>query len=78
MQDFALTTVLATDGEKLLLCIYQKGVYMSVEAFEEWEKMLAHRASVLAAEAARLAGVSTFTQEDLDEQVETLLNGYKV
>ena len=28
------------------------GVYMSIEAYEEREKMLAHRASILAAEAA--------------------------
>ncbi len=54
------------------------GVYMSIEAYEKREKMLEHRASILAAEAARLAGVSTFTQEDLDEQVKALLNGYKV
>ena len=32
------------------------GVYMSIEAYEEREKMLAHRAGILAAEAARLAG----------------------
>ena len=37
--------------------------------------MLAHRASILAAEAARLAGVPTVTQEALDAEVETLLNG---
>lgn len=36
---------------------------------------LAHRASILAAEAARLAGAPTFTQEDLDAKVEALLNG---
>ena len=29
---------------------------MSIEAYEEREKMLAHRVSILAAEAARLAG----------------------
>ena len=54
------------------------GVYMSIEAYEEREKMLSHRASILAAEAERLAGAPTFTQEDLDNQVEALLNGYKV
>ena len=53
-------------------------VYMSIDSYEEREKMLVHRASVLAAEAARLAGVPTLTQEDLDEQVKALLNGYKV
>lgn len=54
------------------------GFYMSFEAYEEREKMLAHRASILVAEAARLAGVPTLTQEELDDQVEALLNGYKV
>ena len=51
------------------------GVYMSIEAYEEREKMLAHRASILAAEAARLAGAPSSTQEDLDAKVEALLNG---
>lgn len=54
------------------------GVYMSIEAYEEREKMLAHRATILAAEAARLAGAPTYTQEELDTKVEELLNGYKV
>ena len=53
------------------------GVYMSIEAYEEREKMLAHRASILAAEAARLAGAPAYTQKELDEKVEELLNAYK-
>ena len=48
---------------------------MSIEAYEEREKMLAHRASILAAEAARLAGAPAVTQEALDAEVEALLNG---
>lgn len=51
------------------------GVYMSIEAYEEREKMLAHRASVLAAEAARLAGAPVYTQDQLDADVEELLHG---
>jgi len=51
------------------------GVYMSIEAYEEREKMLNHRASILAAEAARLAGAPVFTQEHLDAKVEALLDG---
>ena len=51
------------------------GVYMSIEAYEEREKMLAHRAGILVAEAARLAGAPVFSQEDLDARVEALLNG---
>lgn len=49
------------------------GVYMSVEMYEEREKMLAHRASILAAEATRLAGAPTISQEELDARVEKLL-----
>lgn len=53
------------------------GVYMSIEAYEEREKMLAHRASILAAEAARLAGAPTYAQEELDARVEAMLRGYQ-
>ena len=51
------------------------GVYMSIEAYEEREKMLAHRASILAAEATRLAGAPTYAQEELDARVEAMLSG---
>ena len=37
--------------------------------------MLAHRASILAAEAARLVGAPPVTKEALDAKVEALLNG---
>lgn len=39
-------------------------VVMSVDAYEEREKMLAHRASILEAELARVAGASTYTMEE--------------
>ena len=42
------------------ICITNKGVvdgvFMSVEAFEQREKLLDHRASILEAEFSRLAG----------------------
>lgn len=41
------------------------GVFMSVEAFEQREKMLAHRASILEAELARLSGSPTFSVQDV-------------
>ena len=41
------------------------GVFMSVEAFEQREKMLAHRASILEAELARLSGSPTCSVEDV-------------
>lgn len=53
------------------------GVYMSIEAYEEREKMLSHRASILAAEAARLAGAPAYTQQELDAEVEELLHEYE-
>ena len=50
------------------------GVYMSIEVYEEREKILAHRASILAAEAARLVGAPPVTQEALDAKMEALLD----
>lgn len=50
------------------------GVYMSMEAYEEREKMLNHRASILAAEAARLAGAPSYTMEEVDAMMEELFN----
>ena len=49
-------------------------VYMSIEAYEEREKMLTHRASILAAEAARLAGGPTYTAEEVEERMEALFH----
>lgn len=52
-----------TSGEPVF--ITNKGeadlVVLSIEAYEEREKMLAHRASVLAAEISRLSGEPTYT-----------------
>lgn len=53
------------------------GVFMSVEAYEEREKMLAHRASILAAEARYLADGKSYTMEEVDAHIKELLNGYK-
>ena len=54
------------------------GVYMSIEAYEEREKMLAHRAGILAAEAARLEGKKAYNEEEMEAGVEELLNGGEV
>lgn len=51
---------------------------VSIENQEDREKMLAHRATILVAEAARLAGAPTYTQDQLDARVEALLNGGKI
>ena len=41
------------------------GVFMSIEAYEQREKMIAHRASILEAELSRLAGAPTYSLEDV-------------
>lgn len=50
------------------------GVYMSIEAYEEREKMLTHRASILAAEAERLAGAPTYTVDDVRARLKEKYN----
>ncbi len=40
-------------------------VILSIDAFEQREKMLAHRASVLEAELERLSGAQTYTTEQV-------------
>lgn len=40
-------------------------VVLSMEAFEEREKMLDHRASILEAEFSRLAGAPTFSVDEV-------------
>lgn len=52
------------------------GVFMSMEAFEEREKMFRHRDKVYAAEMSRLNGGAVYTQEELDAQVEELFRAY--
>ena len=41
-------------------------VILSIEAYEEREKMLAHRVSILEAELSRLNGAPTYTAEQVD------------
>jgi len=48
------------------------GVFMSVQAYEEREKMYRHRDMVFAAEISRLKGESCCTQEELDQKMEAL------
>jgi prevent-host-death family protein len=44
-------------------------VILSMEAYEEREKMLAHRASILEAEFSRLAGAPTYTVEEVEARL---------
>lgn len=51
------------------------GVFMSVEAFEEREKMFRHRDAIYAAELSRLSGEPVWgSQSELDARMEELFN----
>ena len=62
-----VATLAKVSGEPII--ITNKGeadlVLLSVEAYEEREKMLDHRASILEAEFSRLAGAPTYSVEDV-------------
>lgn len=53
------------------------GVYMSMEAFEEREKMFRHRDAIYAAEMSRLNGETAFTPEDMHQKLEALFDAYE-
>ena len=53
-------------GNLFLLQIKVRQIwFLSIEAFEGREKMLAHRASILEAEFSRLSGAPTYTMEQI-------------
>ena len=49
------------------------GVFLSMEAWEEREKMFLHRGRVFAAEVSQLSGEPVYMQEELEERMESLL-----
>lgn len=49
-------------------------VVMSIEAFEEREKMLDHRARVMEAEFSRLAGDPTYSIEEVRQRLQEKYN----
>lgn len=49
-------------------------VVMSIDAYEEREKMLAHRASILEAELSRLSGAPAYTPEQIREMLKEKYN----
>ena len=53
------------------------GVFMSMEAYEEREKMFRHRDMIYAAEFSRLNGDPACTAEEMHEKMETLLRAYE-
>ena len=53
------------------------GVFISMAAWEEREKMFRHRDKIYAAEMSRLNGDSVYTQEELDNRMEELFSAYE-
>ena len=73
-----IATLAKASGEPVI--ITNKGeadlIVMSVEAYEEREKMLAHRASVLEAEFSRLSGAPTLSVDEVRNRLaEKYANG---
>ncbi|MBQ6342547.1 MAG: type II toxin-antitoxin system Phd/YefM family antitoxin [Anaerolineaceae bacterium] len=52
------------------------GVFLSMETWEEREKMFLHRDKIYAAEFSRLNGDPVFTQEELDTRMENLFHAF--
>ena len=52
-------------------------VVLSMEAYEEREKMFRHRDKIYAAEISRLSGEPVCTPEELDERMEELFRAYE-
>ena len=53
------------------------GVFMSMEAYEEREKMFRHRDMIYEAEMSRLNGEPIFTPEEMHQRLEELFNAYE-
>ena len=52
-------------------------VVMSMQAYEEREKMFRHRDKVYQAEFSRLSGAPTYSMEEVDARMEELFHGYE-
>ena len=53
------------------------GVYLSMEAWEEREKLFRHRDRIYAAEMSRLSGEPVYTQAEVDGRMETLFHAWE-
>ena len=67
-----ISTLAKVTGEPIFITNKgeEDGVFMSMAAWEEREKMLAHRAAILEAEEARLRGDRGVGIEALDAEME--------
>ena len=53
------------------------GVYLSMEAFEEREKMFRHRDAIYAAEFSRLSGEPILDQDQVHARMEALFHAHE-
>lgn len=53
------------------------GVFMSMEAYEEREKMFRHRDQIYAAELSRLNGEPTVSAEEMHNRMAALFRAYE-
>lgn len=75
----AISKLAKASGEPIFITAKgeRDGVFMSVAAFEEREKMFRHRDMIYATEISRLNGDPIYTQEELDARIETLFHARK-
>ena len=53
------------------------GVFLSMAAWEEREKMYRHRDKIYAAEFSRLKGEKSYSQSELDAEIDRLFVSYE-
>lgn len=76
----SISNLARTSGEPIFITNKGEddGVFMSMAAYEEREKMYRHRDMVYQAEMSRLRGEPTYTQEEMDEQMEAIFRAYEM
>lgn len=76
----SISNLARTSGEPIFITNKGEddGVFMSMAAYEEREKMYRHRDMIYQAEMSRLRGEPTCTQEEMDEQMEAIFRAYEM
>ena len=75
----SISDLAKTSGEPIFITNKGEsdGVYMSMEAFEEREKMFRHREAVYAAEISRLNGEPVYTPMEVDARMEAVFDAFR-
>ena len=75
----AISTLAKNTGEPIFITNKGEGdgVFVSIDTWEEREKIFHHRDLIYAAEFSRLKGDPVYTQEDLDAKMERLFNAFE-